>query len=273
MLSIRPPKPAEWQIFYSLAEAEGWKVPQIERLLFQGPWSKFARVLVAGDQFCGLLTAVAHQRSGWIGNLIIAPKLRGRGYGAKLFAAGMSQLRTLGMTSIWLTASELGGPIYKKAGFVTIDQIERWVLPARKDAPVAAADMNDGWDVLLYMDRLAWGENRTDFLQRLRSHSRVIVCNDAVALLQKDADYQLLGPWYSRGSGPQSNDLLLQKIMAAADPARQIIIDLLASSPLRPLFTAAGFHCVGQTALMVSGDVRSVELKTMLALASLGSVG
>ena len=90
MQSIRVPQAPDWQLFHRLAAAEGWKVPQIERQLFLGPWSRFAQVLVNDAEFCALITAVAHGRSGWIGNLIVPPQLRGHGYASRLFKAALA---------------------------------------------------------------------------------------------------------------------------------------------------------------------------------------
>ncbi len=273
MLALRQPRPADWQSFYALAEAEGWKVPLLERQLFQGAWAEHARVLADGDSFCGLITALPHQRSGWLGNLLVAPQLRGRGYGAKLFAAGLSRLRRQGVTSIWLTASELGRPIYEKSGFVAVDRIERWVLPAQKGSPATPAVTQVGWDALLAADRRAWGESRRPLLEQFSRQGQILGEGDAVALLQQGSNFQIIGPWYARNICLATNALLLQKLVSATDPRREILIDLIASSPLRPLFAAAGFICSGQNQLMVCGETSSVKLKMLVALASLGSVG
>ncbi len=273
MPTIRPPRPSDWETFYTLAEAEGWKVSQVERKLFSGAWSKYVQVLAEGDFFCGLMTAVPHQRSGWIGNLIIPPDLRGLGYGSRLFKSGLAELQKQRLSSIWLTASEQGRPLYEKAGFVVVDQIERWVFPARKDSPAAKEESGVPWETLVSADQSAWGENRDDFLKRLSSQSRLFVCDDAVAALQTESDLQIIGPWYCREPSLHSNSLLLEKLISASDPSREITIDLIASTPLRSLFAAAGFVRAGEAELMASGDIRLVNLTTMVSLASLGSVG
>ena len=274
MLALRQARPADWSDFQLLATAEGWKVPQLERQLFQGPWSQHALVLADGDSFCGLITALPHQRSGWIGNLLVAPQLRGRGYGAKLFAAGLALLREQGLSSLWLTASALGRPIYAQSGFVSVDRIERWVLPPRNTAPSSpTAVKNADWETLLAADSSAWSENRAALLEPFGRQNLIFGDADAVALLQKGTDFQIIGPWYARTPCLATNFHLLQQLTAAADPSRDLSIDLIASSPMRSLLATAGFIRSGQNELMACGDTSSVALERMVALASLGSVG
>ena len=273
MPSIRVPQTPDWQLFHRLAAAEGWKVPQIERQLFFGPWSSFAQVLVNDAEFCALITAGAHGRSGWIGNLIVPPQLRGHGYASRLFKAALAQLSAQGCTSVWLTASALGRPIYQKSGFVVVDRIERWVLPARQASLPANLPNPAPVELLLQADHAAWGESRQDFLARLARHGQVFASGDAVALLQQGSDLQIIGPWYSAEFNPADNRRLLEQLMVAADPALELVIDLFGSSPLRAWFADCGFVRAGQAELMAYGDIGSVILQRMGALASLGSIG
>jgi N-acetylglutamate synthase-like GNAT family acetyltransferase len=251
------------------AEA-GWRVPQLERQLFEGPWAEHALVQEAGGAFCGLVTAVPHHKSGWIGNLIVASRLRGRGNGRRLFAAALEELTGRGMTSIWLTASEQGRPLYQQYGFEVVGQIERWVLPPGRKTDVRAV-AGAPLAQLLQADRDAWGEDRSPFLRQLAGKGQLFCCEDALALLQSEKGLQLLGPWYS-GSGTAQRPLLTE-IVAAADPARELVVDLFSSSSVQPWLAAAGFVRCGRSPLMARGETSAVQLQRMVSLASLGSVG
>jgi GNAT superfamily N-acetyltransferase len=273
MVTVRAVQPDDWLHFYALAEEEGWRVPQIERSLLQGEWSNCVHVLETASTFAGLVTAVAHQQSGWIGNLIVPRSLRGRGFGGILFNAALAALTDCGVSNCWLTASELGRPLYEKLGFVAVDQIERWVsAPPRLRAQVVPAPAGSG-KRLLQADKLAWGDSRQVLLEKLAAQGRVFVCDDAVALLQQGTDMQILGPWYSPSLCPRANRQLLQQVLAAADPTLEIVIDLLSSSTLRLLLAAAGFSPVGKNLLMARGSNTAVDLHVQVALASLGSLG
>jgi ribosomal protein S18 acetylase RimI-like enzyme len=263
----------DWRIFLALAEAEGWRVPQVEMALLTGVLAPCVSVLHEGGVACGFVSAVHHGRSGWIGNLIVDPAARRRGYGERLFAHALSVLEERGARSLWLTASELGRPLYEGHGFVAVDRIERWISPPRGRGEVSPAAEFYATEALFAADGRAWGEGRLPLLDVLAASGQAFACNETVALLQGGTDLQVLGPWYSAGCCPRENRQLLTILLAAADPAVEIVCDLLASSPLRSLLAAAGFEPGGGAALMVSGDRAGVDLKKMMALASLGSMG
>jgi N-acetylglutamate synthase-like GNAT family acetyltransferase len=270
---IRQPKPADWEIFYGLAAEEGWRVPQVERQLLMGPWSDYAQVLEVDSNFAGLVTAVGHEQSGWIGNLIVPAHLRGRGYGGRLFLAALDDLADRSISKVWLTASAQGQPLYEKSGFVAVDRVERWVSMSREMTCSSVESGTTTEKTLRDGDRMAWGENRSVLLDHLLEHGQPFACDDSVALLQKGPDMQMIGPWYSQNGCPRASRLLLQGLLAAADPSIEIVADLLASSPLRQLLAAAGFERIGETALMVHGEQHVTNLGMMVSLASLGSLG
>ncbi len=270
-MPIRRVQPPDWPEFYALAAREGWKVPLFERRLFEGAWSEFVQVF---EERCfgGLVTAVAYENSGWIGNLIVPRLLRGQGIGSQLFRAALSDLEERGLKSCWLTASASGQPLYEKAGFVVVDQVERWVRKPRPGSCQAEDVRTLVVEKLCTADRVAWGENRQALLSRISSAGQLFACDDAVALLQRGDDLQVLGPWYSATHCPRANRQLLLPLLAAADPAKEVIVDILLSSPLRALLAATGFRPVGCNQLMVKGRDR-IDLKTVVSLASLGSIG
>ncbi|MGK2905975.1 MAG: GNAT family N-acetyltransferase [Desulfuromonadales bacterium] len=273
MHRIRIAEKTDWDQFFTLAGAEGWRIPDIERQLFAGPWQHCARVMEVDRAFCGLVTSVAHERSGWIGNLIVPRQLRGHGYGSRLFMAALSVLQAQGMRSLWLTASQLGLPIYEKSGFTRVDTIERWVSGSRSSGGAARLAAPAAKELLCACDLAAWGEARTPLLESLLELGQAFAVEGSVALLQQEPGLQIIGPWYSRSCCPHANRQLLQQILTAADPCIEIVVDILSSSPLRSLLAAAGFVCSGHNALMVQGDAGDIDSGMMVSLASLGSIG
>lgn len=273
MLAIGKPWPSNWETFYQLATEEGWRIPQIERQLWRGPWAEYAHCLRGAGFFAGLVTAVPHQTSGWIGNLIVAPSLRGRGLGGRLFKHALADLLQRGLNTIWLTASEQGRPLYEKAGFIAVGQVERWVRPAGAILDRRVAPSPGDAQQLRHHDRLAWNEERATFLDHLLVNNQVFGCHDSVALLQKGVDMQILGPWYSGDLCLRSNHMLLQQVLAAADPDVELVTDILTPSPIHQILSVSGFHSFGRSQLMAKGPARSGADGMVLALASLGSVG
>ncbi len=273
MQIIRIAENTDWDQFFALAGAEGWRIPEIERQLFAGPWQHCARVLAVDRCFCGLVTSVAHERNGWIGNLIVPQQLRGHGYGSRLFVAALSALQAQGMRSVWLTASLLGQPIYAKSNFKVVDTIERWVSDSRSGSGFAMQTAPAAKDLLSACDQAAWGETRASLLGTLFDQGRVFAVEDSVALLQQEPGLQIIGPWYSQSGCPRANRQLLHQILTTADADVEIVVDILSSSPIRLLLAAAGFSCSGSNALMVHGNADVINTGMMVSLASLGSVG
>ena len=268
---IRPPNQSDWETFSALACRENWRVAHTELQLFKGPWAQYVRVL-DDHKFCALLTSVAYEKSAWIGNLIVPDSLRGKGYGSHLFKAVLADLVERGMTSIWLTASDQGRRIYEKKGFVEVDRIERWVLSPR-DAIGSPPEGENLFEELFYADRLAWSENRTPLLSVLCEGGKVFTVEGAIALLQAGPDMQIIGPWYAHEASLHTHKALLKKMLIAIEPNTPVVVDSFVSSPLPAVCASSGFLFTGRTSLMVYGDIGSIDLKSMVSLASLGSVG
>jgi len=269
---VRPVNSSDWEQFFELANGENWRVPQFELQLFQGPWARYAHV-IDDHGFCGLGTAIAYQNSAWIGNLIVPPQKRGRGYGGTLFKAMLAELVGQGIRSIWLTASLQGQPIYQRAGFVEVARIERWVLPASSDVTGVSDQGPSPVEVLFREDQRAWGENRQQLLSVLAGHGRIFSDKSGTALLQVWSDLQIIGPWYAKSPDLDQSSKLLEMMVAQANPAAELVLDVFAARGLGTLLLGAGFGLTGEVALMVYGDRCGIDLESMLSLASLGSIG
>lgn len=270
-MKIVHPTDADWQVFLALARAERWRVPKNELALYRGPLAGSAFVLRRDEDVLGFVTAVAHEKSGWVGNLIVPRDCRGRGYGALLFDHAVDVLERQGVASIWLTASTLGRPLYEKKGFAVIDGVVRWTLKAegRSQAEGGRAEMAR----LLAGDTKVWGESRDRLLAPLAREGEVFACGRTVALLQGGQGMQVLGPWISPDLCPRENRRLLLAVLGAAAERTELVTDVIESSPLQSLLRAAGFNRQGRCDLMVRGETRGVQLANLVALASLGSMG
>jgi GNAT superfamily N-acetyltransferase len=269
---LRHPNQSDWETFSVLACLENWRVPRTELQLLKGSWAHYVRVL-DDDKFCGLVSAVVYEKSAWVGNLIVPHHLRGKGYGSHLFKFVLADLAEKGMTSIWLTASDQGRSIYEKEGFVEVDRIERWVLPPPGNATGSPLQGENSYEKLFYADRLAWSENRAPILSVLCNVGKVFTVEGASALLQTGPDVQIIGPWYAHDASLHAHQTLLKMMIAATDPNVPVVVDLFASSPLPAICDSSGFLFTGRTSLMAYGDIGSIDLKSMVSLASLGSVG
>lgn len=271
-MQIANPSESDWQLFLDLARQEGWRVPPQELILYRGSLADCAFVLKDAGTARGFVTAVAHGKSGWIGNLLVPAECRGRGYGTLLFDHALATLARRGVGSIWLTASPLGRPIYEKKGFRGVDGVERWTMRAA-GAPVAVDVTAVGLERLLAADALVWGESRRALLEPLAAAGRVFASGSTVALLQQAGAMRVIGPWVSPELCPRENRMLLMALLSAAGEGEELVADVLASSPLKPLLAAAGFTAGGYNDLMVRGETAGIDLSRLVALASLGSMG
>lgn len=261
----------DWDCFLTLAQLEGWRVPATEVELFRGPLAQCAFALREAGRFCGLVTAVAYPQSGWIGNLLVPAAERGKGYGAALFDFAVASLQQQGVTSYWLTASEQGAPLYRRRGFVSVDQVQRWGLRTAGSA-LECPKSSEELTRLLREDAAVWGESRGRLLAPLAKGAAIFAFGQTLAMLQAGERCQVLGPWTSSGHCPRENRQLLMSVLAAANQGAELVADVLVSSPTGSLLAAAGFNPLGCCELMARGPV-SARLESLTALASLGSLG
>ena len=258
----------DWQAFQFLAEEEGWRVPKNELSIHRQGGCSRAWALRDDVTTIGLITGVLHQYSAWIGNLIIAPAARGRGYGAALFDHAVKELRAAGVATLWLTASAQGAPLYASRGFQAIAEIQRWVQQAGGHGEEFFAETEVHG---VHTDSTVWGDDRSNLLRQLESPGRWLQRGESVALLQPGDDFQIIGPWYG-STQPQDDAKLLNCLVAIASQQQELVIDLVADSGRQSLLAAAGFTSVGRTKLMVAGPSQ-VQWSRLLALATLGSCG
>lgn len=262
----------DWREFLLAAVEEGWRVPATEIELFRGPLADSALALRCGGLFVGLVTLVNHGHSAWIGNLIVPQAWRGLGYGKLLLEKAILRLEEHQVNSIWLTASEAGFPLYQRRGFESIGQVERWVLRKGGASRRSLTEPLEGDQALQNADAAVWGEQRP-LLNHLLPQGRLLQCGGSVALLQREPGLQILGPWFAAKADQEEQRRVLAQAIAAARVGEELVADVLGGVLLPHLLADAGFELRGSTRLMVRGDTSDVDLKPLVSLASLGSMG
>lgn len=269
------PEPSDWSSFVTWAAGEGWRVPTRELALYRLELAESAFVLRGGEgQPLGFVTVCRHQRSAWIGNLIVDPAQRGAGYGRRLFKHAVSTMSGIGVANLWLTASADGRPIYESYGFRETERVERWVWRCSGvvHEKIDHHDRNDLYQ-LARADAAAWGDCRVGMLTLLARGGRIVSSGSTVALLQPGTDVHILGPWLSADLCPRANRQILAGAMEGFAGLGEMVVDVIGSSPVRKLLSAAGFQQMGETVLMTRGEGGKVRFGEIVALASLGSMG
>lgn len=260
----------DWRLFLAWAVVENWQVPLAEQRLFQNRWRSHFFALRDEDGVRGFISAVAYPESGWIGNLLVDPGCRGRGYGSALFDFALDFLRRKQLPRIWLTASESGLPLYQRRGFARIDRVERWQgrgLGGSELQPLKSVQE------LIALDRLCWGESRAPLLDAVAAEGEICRSGGTLALLQPGVPNGQLGPWLSPQRCPRENRLLLAEALQKTPHGRLLIVELLVSAELGLLLHGAGFSMTGSNELMCFAEQTAPDLDGVVALASLGSIG
>lgn len=90
-----------------------------------------AYVLATDDsgRVVGVGFGVGFRASAWIGHLVVRPESRGGGVGRTMFERLLSRLKQLGRWPIYLTATQMGAPLYAKFGFIEDGGWTRWTIP------------------------------------------------------------------------------------------------------------------------------------------------
>lgn len=268
-MHVQPLSAADWNLFLRLAQGENWIVPLKEQLLFQHQWRPYFLALRHGGKTCGFVSAVCYRHSGWIGNLLVDPNLRGQGYGRLLFEEALKQLQQRRLKRIWLTASEQGQPLYDSYGFRPIDSVIRFSVPGSGGQPPAQTQA--GLNCLVALDQDCWGEDRSDLIGALAIDSMLLRQADNLALLQPGLDFWQLGPWSAAGADSRHARKILNTALAATPAGKHLFIDTPGSSGLELMLRQSGFSRHGHNSLMYRGE--KPRLRKVIALASFGSIG
>ncbi|SEA72302.1 Acetyltransferase (GNAT) domain-containing protein [Desulfuromusa kysingii] len=271
---IKPLSHDDFPTFYSWARKEGWTISFQEQRLFQNQWQPCFFTLWERGCCCGFISVVIYKTSGWIGNLLIHPEKRRKGYGSTLFDFALEQLEKNQLGRIWLTASAQGAGIYRQRGFVQVEQIIRWtgVGSGQRNKPSPSGSAATV-EQLVQLDLDCWKESRRPLLRLLADDGIIFKEGGSMVLLQPGPEFWQAGPWLTPLSAPQETRRLLTAIIETTPVAVPLIMDIVESSSLDLLLRQHGFRIAGQNELMCKSQEPLDDLTAVTALASLGSIG
>lgn len=260
--------------FIKLALQEKWLVDQWELEFLIAAFPQGCLVAHDGSGHPeGFVTAIKHDHSGWIGNLIVDSSCRGNGIGGMLFRSAVTALQTAGVETIWLTASKSGMPLYEKYGFRSIDTIVRWHGNGRRFLKLNEPDQPDNcFEALCRMDSDSWGDNRLQLLAVTSARGRLFGNKTAIAALQPCGDNYQLGPFVAANSS--SAGQLLQTAFRAISSANGFFVDSPAGNRAAiRLFKRKGLQQCGENELMYAGVKPAYKPELIYGLATMGSSG
>jgi len=261
--------------FLKLAAAENWMAEswEFEFLLSEFPQGCFA---ARGDngETAGFVTSLRHERSGWIGNLLVEEQSRGRGIGEALFRKAKEALLEAGVETFWLTASKQGRSLYEKHGFSCIDTIVRWTGSGRQRH--AGNDPKTGSAITAPsasgIDNQAWGDRRDTLLAETVGRGKLLIEESGFLVIQSCGDAMQFGPFSALDNSTAEH--LFDAALHAIPLGTKIYLDAPASNraALR-LFNRRKMRISGTNELMYAGVKPAYRADMLYGLATMGSCG
>ncbi|NJK93636.1 MAG: GNAT family N-acetyltransferase [Bacteroidales bacterium] len=128
--------------------------------------------------------SIIFEKTAWLAHIIVHPDFRKQGIGLHMVNFLLENLRQKSITSCSLIATELGRPVYHKAGFREVTEYtllrrdQNWNIPIFSEC---IASYKEKYRMQIYnLDRSISGENRENMLQDLISGSLLYLQNDTV---------------------------------------------------------------------------------------------
>jgi len=75
--------------------------------------------VVQDNKIAGIGTSIIHHNIAWLAHIIVLPDNRNQGIGQLITQTLINSLKAKSCDTVYLIATELGAPVYKKLGFVT----------------------------------------------------------------------------------------------------------------------------------------------------------
>ena len=274
-MKLEPFGAHDTQSFLLLAGAEGWVAErwELDFLLDVFPEGCLVVRDEAGEAI-GCVTALVHDHSGWIGNLIVAGKHRGQGIGERLFVGALQALQMAGVETVWLTASKMGMSLYEKHGFTRIDTIIRWVGAGRSHRDKSTAIKVNGTapDGAVSLDARAWGDRRELLLSTVMGRGESLTGTDGFATVQPCGDRFQLGPFVAMN--PQKAAELLESAQRMVPAGATTCLDAPVSNrSALLLFNRRHLRIAGTNELMYFGTRPEYRPELLYGLATMGSCG
>lgn len=256
--------------FLDLAASEGWISSEWELEFLLGSFPEGCFSCVNGARPVAFVTSIKYDKSGWIGNLIVAETLRGREIGSGLMRKAMEALLKAGAETVWLTASDSGKPIYERLGFAEIDAVKRWKGRGRGGCARRICEITVPEAVGL--DLLGWGDERNSLVLAACGRGEMFATMEGFLVLQDCGNFKQVGPWGSVEAGDAS--LLLDEVLTRVESSSGIALDVPeGNSHAAPLLASRGFTVTGRTCLMYFGVEPLYKPDKIYALGSMGSMG
>lgn len=172
LVNIRQLQPPDWPDI----------IPFIEYYLGH-PFCRSVKHVING-QIAGIGTGIVLGKTAWLAHIIVGPEFRNKGIGGSVVEHLLGGLKDTGCETVSLIATELGYPVYRKAGFTEQAEyagFERADIPPDIPAPVSVRETcKNDQEKIFQLDRTAYGEDRSVLLKEFIGQSSVCERNGLV---------------------------------------------------------------------------------------------
>ncbi|MGB7729793.1 MAG: GNAT family N-acetyltransferase [Candidatus Acidiferrum sp.] len=223
-----------------LNELAGWNqtADDWQRFLEASPSGCF--VAEEQGEVRGTATTISYEnRFAWIGMVLVDPEYRKQGIGTQLLQRTIEYLDERRIPTVKLDATPLGQPLYRKLGFVTEYEIERWILKRRNAitnrrnaSKLTLTEIQ--LEPVLRFDYEIFGANRSPLLNSLRDMSPDLamgVWNDGApqgySFGRRGLFADHLGPWVAKSRAAAAQ--LLQEFLENSS-RETLIVDCLTAN-------------------------------------------
>lgn len=162
-------------------QPEGWSDigPDLEFYVH----SDFCYPIKAADEnkIAGIGASIVFQNSAWLAHIIVDAGYRNRGIGFQIVETLLKGTNESGINTCLLTATELGQPVYVRAGFrriaeyIFLNREKPWQGPSASSRVIGFREEFRG--EIYEMDRKATGEGRELLLSPFLKSARLFVKN------------------------------------------------------------------------------------------------
>jgi len=270
---IRRMQRAEVDLAIEWAAAEGWNPGRHDAECFYAADPNGFLIGYAGDEPVGCISVVAYDDSfGFLGLYIVRPAFRGKGFGLKLWQAGMAYL---GTRNIGLDGVVAQQPNYKKSGFHLAYRNIRYEGVGRTTQAAATAELVSlsalPFEQLCAYDSELFPVPRSRFLHNWLAQpdaTGFAALHDGrlagYGLLRPCRRGYKIGPLFA--DNEQLADALFQALSECAVDA-PLFLDVPETNPAAVMLAQRhGMQVVFETARMYTGPVPSLPIERIFGV-------
>jgi GNAT superfamily N-acetyltransferase len=151
-------------------QPEGWYDIRPTHAFYMSVDFCFPVKITIDGRIAGIGTGIIHGDVAWLGHIIVHPDFRNRGLGGIITKALVDEMHTRHCKTIYLIATELGEPVYRKLGFeIETEYVFFKDLAKMTDwyaAPEVVPYNPSHKDQIASIDKLVSGEDRMFHLER-----------------------------------------------------------------------------------------------------------